>query len=373
MMDFENCKILIIDDEEIICNACSHIFCGEGYLVETCCDGLSGLEKFHTFKPDVVFIDLKMPGLNGLEVLKKIREKDTDVVLIVITGYATIESAVESMKNGAFDFLPKPFTPEELKLITKRALEKRRAALEAKSLRIEKERMRKNFISLVSHELRTPLVAVMQYLEVLCSCNVEYGVSEQQAKIINRMKIRLNELLALIDRWLKLSRIEELRLKDGFKDFPISPVINEAIDIVKPLAQEKNISLGTKYPSSDIIIEGDREMIKEVFINLLNNGIKYNRKGGKVMVKSREENDFCVIDFSDTGIGIPEKEIVHIHEEFYRIKREGIAAGFGLGLAIVKKIIDVHNGRLEIKSELDQGSTFSVHLPCSMKKAKKEI
>ncbi len=361
-MDINKPKILIIDDEETICDACSQVFIKDGYLVEISLEGTSGLEKIDNFKPDIVLVDLKMPGISGMEVLEKIAEKDRNIVLIVITGYASIESAVESMKRGAFDFLAKPFTPDELRIITRRALEKRRASLEAERLKREKERMRQNFISLVSHELRTPLVAVMQYLEVLGG-GISGEVSKEQSKIINRMKIRLNELLKLIDRWLKLSRIEELKLKEGFQDFSLSSVIGEAIDLVKPLAYERNVNLKVKSIANNIIINGDKEMIKEIFTNLINNSIKYNREGGSVMVESREHEDFWVIDVSDTGIGIPEQEIAHIGEEFYRVKREGNAAGSGLGLAIVKKILDVHNGKLEIKSKLNQGSTFSVYLP----------
>jgi two-component system sensor histidine kinase/response regulator len=361
-MEINNSKILIIDDEEAICDACCQVLSGKGCLVETSSEGTTGLKRLGDFKPDIVFVDLKMPGMSGMEVLAKIREKDENVVLIVITGYATIESAVESMKKGAFDFLPKPFTPDELILITKRALEKRSASLEAERLREEKERMRHNFIALVSHEMRTPLVAVMQYLEVFSS-GIAGIMSQEQMKIVNRMKIRLNELLLLIDRWLKLSRIEDLKLEEGFEDIFLYSVIQEVIDLLKPLAQEKNVTLEVRSIPSDITINGDKEMIKEVFINLINNGIKYNRKGGRVTIESREQENSCVFDISDTGIGITDQEIVHIGEEFYRVKREGSAAGSGLGLAIVRKILAIHNGKLEVKGRLNEGSTFSVYLP----------
>jgi len=371
-MTMNNPKILIIDDEATICQACSQVFIQDGYSVETCLEGASGLKKFDCFKPDVVFVDLKMPGIGGMEVLENIIEKDENIVLVVITGYATIESAVESMKRGAFDFLPKPFTPDELRIITRRALEKRRASLEAERLREEKERMRQNFISLVSHELRTPLVAVMQYLEVLGG-GIAGGISLEQAKIVNRMKIRIKELLSLIDRWLRLSRIEELNLKEEFEDFSLNGVIEEVIDVVNPLAQEKDVSIHVKPMVHKILVSGDKEMIKEVFANLISNGIKYNREGGKVIVDAYDRGHFWVIDISDTGVGIPEQAIPHIIEEFYRVKREGSAAGSGLGLAIVKKILDIHDGKLEIKSELNQGSTFSVYLPrTSVKTGRKD-
>jgi two-component system sensor histidine kinase/response regulator len=358
----ERARILIIDDERSICDACSMVLTKERYDVQSSYDGETGLEKAKTFKPDVIFVDLKMPGMGGIDVIKNLWEIDPYIVPIVITGYASIDSAVESMKTGAYDFLPKPFTPEQLRIIAKRALDKRFASLEAERLRLEKEKMRQGFISMVSHELRTPLVAVVQYLEVLAN-SFAGSISEEQGKIVERMKLRVTELLRLIDRWLKLARLEELKLKDDFKIFEIAPVILEAIDLVEGAADEKDVTVEYNVQSADAMVNGDRDLLREVFINLISNGVKYNRTGGTVTVSIHEKDCYWVIDVSDTGLGIPASELPHVIEEFYRVKREGVAAGTGIGLAIVKKILDVHEGKLDIVSVLDKGSTFSVFLP----------
>lgn len=118
-------KILIIDDEEAICDACFQLFTKDGYLVRTCLDGMAGLKEVDRFKPDVVFLDLKMPGMCGMEVLENIKDKDEGVVTVIITGYATIESTVQSMKKGAFDVLTKPLTTEKMELVAKQALEEK--------------------------------------------------------------------------------------------------------------------------------------------------------------------------------------------------------------------------------------------------------
>jgi two-component system sensor histidine kinase/response regulator len=358
----EQSKLLIIDDEKAICEACSTVLTQEAYVVQTSCDGETGLKEVDVFKPDVVFVDLKMPGIGGIEVIQVIKEKDPHIVPVVITGYASIDSAVESMKAGAYDFLPKPFTPEQLRIIAKRALEKRRIILEAERLRQEKEKMRQGFISMVSHELRTPLVAVTQYLEVLAN-EFAGSVTGEQGKIINRMKVRISELLRMIDRWLKLARLEDLKLKEDFRDFGIMSIIQEAIDLVKTIADEKEVRIECNAISASAMINGDRDLIKEVFINLIGNGVKYNRAGGSVSVSMHEQDRYWVIDVGDTGVGIPDNEVPRVVEEFYRVRREGLAVGTGIGLAIVKKILDIHEGKLEIASKLDQGSTFSVYLP----------
>ena len=115
-------KILIIDDEEVVLDSCARILEGGNYDIATARNGALGLRRLHEFQPDLVFVDLKMPGLSGFEVLEKIRDVDPTIVTIVITGYGTVSSAVDSMKKGAFDFLPKPFTPDELRLIARRGL-----------------------------------------------------------------------------------------------------------------------------------------------------------------------------------------------------------------------------------------------------------
>jgi two-component system sensor histidine kinase/response regulator len=358
----EQAKILVIDDEKAICDACSMVLIQEAYAVQTSRDGETGLKEVDTFKPDVVFVDLKMPGISGIDVIQIMKEKDPHIVPVVITGYASIDSAVESMKAGAYDFLPKPFSPEQLRIIAKRALDKRRATLEAEHLRQEKEKMRQSFISMVSHELRTPLVAVVQYLEVLAN-EFAGSVSSEQGRIVSRMKVRISELLRMIDRWLKLARLEDLKLKEDFKDFDIPTVILEAIDLVKSIAEEKHVHIECDIVSGNGAVYGDRDLIKEVFVNLISNGVKYNRAEGKVSVTMHGQDRFWVVDVSDTGIGIPENEVPRVVEEFYRVKREGVAAGTGIGLAIVKKILDIHDGKLDITSKLNQGSTFSVFLP----------
>ena len=358
----EQPRILVIDDENAICDACSMVLTKEAYAVHTSCDGENGLKEVDVFKPDVVFVDLKMPGMSGIDVIQLIKEKDPYIVPVVITGYASIDSAVESMKAGAYDFLPKPFTPEQLRIIAKRALDKRRTSLEAERLRQEKEKMRQGFISMVSHELRTPLVAVTQYLEVLAN-GFAGSISKEQSNIVDRMKIRMSELLRMIDRWLKLARLEELKLKEDFKVFKIATVILEAIDLVKGIAEDRNIHIEHDAFPDGAMVNGDRDLIKEVFINLISDGVKYNRAEGRVSISVRGQEQCWVVDVSDTGVGIPENEVPRVIEEFYRVKREGVAAGTGIGLAIVKKILDLHDGRLEIISKLNQGSTFSVFLP----------
>jgi len=189
-MEEKQYSVLVIDDEESMRDSCCLILAKEGFETDSAENGESGLAKLQETQPDFVLIDLKMPGIGGLEVLDQVKKINRDIIPIVITGYATVGSAVEAMKRGAYDFLPKPFTPEELRLIVRRGIERKRLQQEAESLRREKTLIEENFITMVSHQLRSPLVAVAQYFEVILGGHVG-GISSRQRDMIEKANVKL--------------------------------------------------------------------------------------------------------------------------------------------------------------------------------------
>ena len=160
-------SILIIDDEEVVLDSCQIILRKENVQISTATNGDMGLSLLQKISPDLVFVDLKMPGMSGFDVIRRIQEIDPTIVTIVITGFSTVSSAVEAMKNGAYNFLPKPFSPDEFRLITQRGLEKRNLVLETIRLKREKDMLREQFAAIVSHELKSPLGVVQQNLFAL--------------------------------------------------------------------------------------------------------------------------------------------------------------------------------------------------------------
>lgn len=357
-------RILVIDDEETMRDSCTQVLTKEGYRVEVASDGRTGLSKTQEMALDLALVDLKMPGMGGMEILEAIREMDPTIVPIVITGYATVTSAVEAMKRGAYDFLPKPFTPDELRLVVKRGLEKRRLEQETAALRAEKERMKRNFVTLVSHELRSPLVAVEQYLAVLGEGILDEEPAKQK-KVLSRVRERVKELLTLVHEWLDISRIEAGRIVEKFEPLDLGTVLDEAAERMRGLAEPGRITIEISVPDDPGTMEGDREALNHLFGNLIGNAIKYNREEGRVHIRLEEdENDF-VATVSDTGVGIPPEGLPFIFDEFFRVKTRETRklTGSGLGLSLVKKIVEAHKGRIKVSSELGQGTTFTVILP----------
>ena len=356
--------ILIIDDEEAMRDSCLMILTKDGYKAEAAENGALGLEKARELKPALALIDLKMPGLSGFEVLEKLKELDPQIIPVVITGYATVESAVEAMKKGAYDFLPKPFTPDELRIIIGRALERRKLAQEAETLRREKKLMEENFITMVSHQLRSPLVAIQQYFEVILA-GMAGRVEDAQKEMIVRAKERLGSLLQLINDWLDMARISRGQIVDKLGPVALDKLLEKQVEFMRPLAQEFKVRLDLRPAEGKALVLGDGQSLEQVFSNLITNAIKYNRPDGSVILSVREEESEIVTEVADTGVGISKEHLPFIFDQFYRVHRreDQKIKGTGLGLAISKKIVEAHNGSIRVTSEEGQGTTFSVRLP----------
>lgn len=356
-------RILIIDDEEVVLDSCTEILEGGDYEIATAMDGSAGLKLVEEFEPDLVFVDLKMPGISGFEVLEKLQEYDPTIVAIVITGYATVSSAVEAMKKGAYDFLPKPFAPDEFRLITRRALEKRALVQETIALRREREMLRENFAAIVSHELKSPLSAVQQNLFTLAH-ELSGTATEDQNRRLERMKVRIDDLLKLINTWLRGISVDIGSIKDNFKPVSMSVSISKAVESVEPHATRKDIEIITSVGEPAAMVLGDEGTLTEAFVNILGNAVKYSRNGSSVLVKVERGDAEVVVSISDTGVGISEEDLFRIFDYFYRAKPgQATESGAGVGLAISRRIIEVHGGSIAAHSGLGKGSTFVITLP----------
>lgn len=356
-------KIIIIDDEEVVLDSCTLILEGSDYIVRTAEDGTIGLKLVNELQPDLVFIDLKMPGIQGIDVLEKITETNPTIVAIVITGYATVTSAVEAMKKGAYDFLPKPFTPDEFRLITKRGLERRRLMLETIALRKEKEMLRENFAAIVSHELKSPLGAIQQNLFAL---NAELSglLNENQQARFERMKSRIEDLLKLINSWLRVMSIDIGKISESFAPIQLQTVISKSIEIIEPQAVRKDIQVVTSIDESMEPIEGEEVSFQEALVNILGNAVKYTYPGGKILVTAKKINEHHMITITDTGIGIPKEELPYIMVDFFRGKSGKEAEdSHGMGLTISRRIIEAHKGTISVDSKQGEGTTFCINVP----------
>jgi len=356
-------KILIIDDEEVVLDSCCQVLDGGRYQIATARDGTAGLRLAQEFGPDLVIVDLKMPGISGFEVLETLRAADPTIVAIVITGYSTVGSAVEAMKKGAFDFLPKPFTPDELRMITERGLERRRLVLETIALRRERETLRENFAAIVSHELKSPLSAVQQNLFGLVA-ELDDQLSEAQRGRFERLKTRIDDLLKLIQSWLRAVSVPVAKIRESFAPVSVRAPIAKAIETMQPHAVRKDIEIVESAREPLPTVLGDEGSLTEALVNLIGNAVKYTPAGGKVTVTARAEGGAVLISVADNGVGIAAEDLPLVFGDFYRGKAAaGAEAGLGLGLALTRRIVEAHDGAISVESEVGKGTTFLIRLP----------
>ncbi|GAB4541875.1 MAG: HAMP domain-containing sensor histidine kinase [Anaerolineae bacterium] len=377
-------NILVIDDEPGIRRACQRALEPRGFTVETAATIREGLGKIQTGNFDLVLLDVMMPDGRGIDLLSPIQEQDPDLIVIIITGYATVELAVKAIKQGAYDFISKPFTSDLLLMTVNQGLEKRRLSLEARRLQaIEQEaarlahakeemerldRFKSAFMLMVAHELRAPVGGAQSLLRTLLR-GLAGGLNDQQRDILRRIEMRLSALMELINDLLALAAAKTVEPDQPLDRVLLETVIQEVVDRLSTEAQDKHLTLTLKTSQKGLAVRATEDGLDSVFTNLVANAIKYTPSGGSVQVRVDKEQDRVKITISDTGIGIPKEAMPRIWDEFFRApnaRRSGIA-GTGLGLSIVRQHVVRFGGVIEVSSTPGEGTTFTLTLPLDEK------
>jgi len=366
-------KVLVVDDEAGMRSGVARVLNDYSiHLPETDSDvnfeiieaetAENGLEIIEKQNPDILFLDQKLPGMSGLELLGKIAEKKIDILTVMITAYASLEAAVEATKNGAYDFLPKPFSPAELKNLIRKAAGRILYKRQAKDLAEERKRVRFQFISILAHELKSPLAAIQGYLNIV-NDRVLGSEIDAYENVINRSLVRLEGMKKLIFDLLDMTRIESEQRKRELTDINLNELAKRAVEMCMLAAKERNITINLDV-RGDVVMKGDVFEIEIILNNLISNAVKYNKDNGKADINISENEQWIVINVSDTGIGMKEDEMKKLFKDFVRIKNEKTRniLGSGLGLSTVEKLAQLYNGKVTVKSEFGKGSSFTVEL-----------
>jgi len=324
--------------------------------------GEEALEAIAHRLPDVLLLDHKLPGLSGLDVLERIGGEDRGVLTIMITAYASLETAIAATKRGAYDFLAKPFTPEELRATLRKASRHLLLARQARRLAEEKRQVRFEFISVLAHELKAPLNAIEGYLNIFRdrSAGEDPGTYEH---MLDRCRIRVEGMRKLIFDLLDLTRIESGQKRRDFTELDLRELAAAAAEAFAPQAAERRVTIALAA-GGPVRLAGDRGEIEIILNNLLSNAIKYNRDGGRVDLAVAEDGPFATIRVADTGIGMTPQEAARLFQDFVRIRNPKTRdiLGSGLGLSTLKKLAQLYGGEVRVDSTPDVGSTFTVLL-----------
>jgi signal transduction histidine kinase len=365
--------VLIIDDEESVVNALAEFFSMRGYEVETAITARQALGLVHEKDFGIVICDLRLPGMNGVELLDHVAEANPETVFIIMTGYASVQSAVEAMKKGAYDYIVKPFSMYELEKTVRLGLEKQKLARENLELShltrklIEIDQIKSNIISTVSHEFRTPLMSLKGYLNMLSGLLGKDGsIGKNEGKWLRGMIDNLGRLEMLILNLLLMTEANagDLLIADDSVD--VDEVIRQCVDRVGPLTKAKDINIAFQG-GIEGRIKGDIEKLGVAVTNIIENAVKFNLESGRIEIGVSEttDPDGLRISILDTGIGIPDDKITSIFNSFTQADMTHTRrfAGVGLGLSVAKAIIEAHGGSIDVTSKPGQGSTFFVWLP----------
>ncbi len=373
-------SILVIDDELGIREGCRRALTPQGYDVQTASSIKDGLQLVQDADFDLVLLDIMMPDGRGIELLEPIHEKDADIVCVIITGFATVELAVNAIKHGAYNFISKPFASDTLIMTVNQGLEKRRLSLETKRLqkieghaaelvraKEEMERLDKfksDFLLMVAHELRSPVVGAQSLLRTILR-GLAGDLNEQQVELLSRVNLRLDMLLELINDLLSLAAGKSIEPDQSLELVFVKPIIQHVVDNFSVQAEDKQVSLTFDPTETPIAVLATEDGLSTVFNNLISNAIKYTPKDGTVQVRLEELDETALITISDSGIGIPQEDIPKLWEEFFRASnvRNSEIIGTGLGLSIVKQLVERFSGLIEVFSVEGEGTKFILTMP----------
>jgi len=363
-------QVVMVDDEEALCLGVRRII--EKYKVhvpDVLVDAEYSFRYFTTGEAflsylqeggvvELLLLDLKLPGVGGMDVLDALSAQGREVLTIMITAYATFETAVKATKLGAYDFLAKPFTPDELRYALRKATSQLILSRQALKLAEEKRQVRFNFISVLAHELKAPLNAVEGYLNILRTTE-----ADQNLQMVERSIVRVDGMKKLIMDLLDLTRIESGQRERTIRRIDLRELTRGSMELFVVDAERRGIAMELEG-DAEVELLADPGEAEIVLNNLVSNAVKYNRDGGTVKVRLTRKGDAVTIAVTDTGFGLTAEEAGKLFNEFTRIKNEHTVKvlGSGLGLSTVRKIANMYDGEASVQSEPGVGSTFTVVL-----------
>ncbi len=374
-------NIIVVEDEigsrATLCGILEDV----GYNAIGLGSGAEALETLPREAFDVIITDIRLPDSGGLEILELSKEINPDAAVIMITGYASVETAVEAVNQGAYAYFVKPVNPEEIKTTIANALKHQRLLQENKRLvdslqRSNKllfetnEELRKatqaksDFLAHMSHELRTPLNVIIGFSDLMLE-EVPGQVNEEQEQCLNDILASGRNLMNLINDILDLSKIESGKLELKIKNIAIADVIRAMKNVMAPIITPRNQSLDIYIEEGLPQARADKAKIGQVLLNLLSNASRFTPDGGRLKVEAVKKDDWCLVSVIDSGIGIKKENHERIFEEFCQVDSPLTEdkSGTGLGLTIAKRIVEKHGGKIWVESEYGKGSRFSFTLP----------
>jgi signal transduction histidine kinase len=377
----EAAKILVVEDEVGSRLTLCGILEDAGYEVTGVEKGTEALEVIKDGNFNVIITDIKLPDVGGMSVLELAKEINPDVAVIIMTGYASIETAVNAVNEGAYAYFVKPVNMDEMKTAIVNALRQQRLSRENKRLVDDLQRSNKllfeansqlraateaksAFLAHMSHELRTPLNAIIGFSDLLIG-GIGGKINNKQRQCLEDILSSGKHLLSLINDILDLSKVEAGKIDIRPESLRLADVVDDAVTTVKTMIDESRHELAISIAEDLPPVYGDRNRLKQILLNLLSNAIKFTPDGGELYLETSRKGYFCQISMVDNGIGIRKEDQTCIFEPFTQLDTQPgeRKQGTGLGLALTKQLVELLGGKIWVESEYGKGSRFSFTIP----------
>ena len=376
-------RVLIVDDERRNAELLKVMLTPEGYALLTASSGEEALNCLAEAKPDLILLDVMMPGMDGYQVVGKIKENPAtrNIPVIMLTALDDRNARMLGLNAGAEDFLTKPVDRAELCVRVRNLLRLKAygdelriahealavALAEASDARLMAEHAnnaKTQFLRAMSHELRTPLNAISGYTEIL-EMGIRGVVNPAQVKDLGRIKRASTYLLRLINDVLTIARLEGARPLH-LVSIAVNPVLSEVESLCVLQAKANGLELRVAECASEIFVQADAERFQQILLNLVTNAVKFTPKDGSITVTADNDGGLVRVRVKDTGVGVRLLDIERVFEPFVQIDRHltsDTQQGVGLGLSISRELARAMQGDLTLESVEGVGSTFTLTLP----------
>ena len=361
-------RVLLVDDESSNLSAMKRVLRPLRYEVRTADDGQSALEDVDAFPPDLILLDVMMPGLSGFEVCRKLKSQPetASIPIVIVTGLSDLDSRITGLEAQADDFLSKPADPNEIRARVKSLLKSKslydELQIRHRQLR-DLEGMRENLTHMIVHDLRNPLSVMKTYLSLMEDEWVD--ASEEVQTFVRAFETGTQTLLDMTTSMLDLAKLEagELKLRRG--EVNLSTMITDVVTGVQPQLVDGAHSIDVRLPEALPLLHVDGEIVRRTVVNILGNAINFSPHGGGIEIRAKVESDCVRVEVEDQGPGIPQEFQQRVFEKFGQIEgREvGVKYSTGLGLAFCKLAVEAHGGRIGVDSVVGHGSTFWFTIP----------
>jgi signal transduction histidine kinase len=366
-------KILVIEDERQIRDEVMDWLQFEGYEVTGAANGRLGLEAAIRDIPDMIVCDIAMPEMDGHRVLLEVRSNPRllNVPFVFLTASASHDSVRKGMDMGADDYLTKPFTHAEVMNAIRSRLEKKIArdnqtqehmSILNSSLSAEREKLqlKSRLVAMFSHDFRNPLTSILSSNDLLRTYGTHL-VEERKQLHYDRIEGSVRLLLQMLDDMLMIAQLESGHLEYTPSLIDISSYLESIVNDFRLISGETH---SFSYFSEVLTtVEIDQKLFRQIATNLISNAVKYSASGSEIKVTLTENKDQLELVVQDKGIGIPEEDLPHLFEAFYRGSNAGEVKGTGLGLANVKQAVEIHKGSIKVQSEVAKGTRIIVQFP----------